>query len=224
MEDGERVLDLLAAHPSTARFIARKLAQRFVMDAPPPALVDRVAQEFLRTGGDLTATYRALFTSSEFWSEAARGSKVKTPLEFTVSAVRSLGGETAGDQPMVQALARMGQPLYRAQPPTGWPEVAQPWVNPGALVSRIDFGLRLASGRLTGTHVPLPAVDGPPEAVVDRVATAVLHGPVSPGTRATLMAALEVGPDNAMADGERRRVDPARLVGLVLGSPEFQKQ
>jgi len=224
MEDGERVLDLLARHPSTAHFVARKLAQRFVMDSPPPALVDRVAEEFLRTGGDLTQTYRALFTSPEFWSEAARGSKVKTPLEFSVSAVRSLGGETAGDLPVLQALARMGQPLYRAQPPTGWPEVAQPWVNPGALVARIDFGLRLASGRLTGTHVPLPTVEGPPEAVVDRVAKAVLHGPVSASTRATLLAALEVSPDSAMPDGERRSVDPARLVGLLLGSPEFQKQ
>jgi uncharacterized protein (DUF1800 family) len=224
MEDGERVLDLLATHPSTAHFVARKLAERFVMDSPPPALVERVAQEFLRTRGDLTATYRALFASPEFWSDAARGSKVKTPLEFTISAVRSLGGETAGDVPILQALARMGQPLYRAQPPTGWPEVAQPWVNPGALVSRIDFGLKLAGGRLTGTHLPLPPVDGSPERVVDRVADAVLHAPVSPGTRATLLAALEVSPDSAMPDGERRGVDPARLVGLLLGSPEFQKQ
>jgi hypothetical protein len=167
MEDGERVLDLLATHPSTARFIAQKLAQKFVMDVPPPALVERVAQVFLRTGGDLTATYRALFESAEFWSDAARTAKVKTPLEFTVSAVRALGGTTAGDVPMVQVLNRMGQPLYRAQPPTGWPEVSQPWVNPGALVARIDFGLKLASGRLTGTEVPLPSVDGAPDEVVD---------------------------------------------------------
>ena len=149
MEDGERVLDLLAAHPSTARFIARKLAQKFVMDSPPTALVERLSQVFLRTGGDLTATYRALFESPEFWSDAARDSKVKTPLEFTISAVRALGGTTAGDVPMVQALNRMGQPPYRAQPPTGWPEVAQPWVNPGALVAR--HRLR-AEARLGAPH------------------------------------------------------------------------
>jgi len=222
MEDGERVLDLLAVHPSTARFIARKLAQKFVMDSPPPALVERVAQVFLRTGGDLTATYRALFESPEFWSDAARGSKVKTPLEFTVSAVRALGGTTAGDVPMVQALNRMGQPLYRAQPPTGWAEVSQPWVNPGALVARIDFGLKLAAGRLTGTEVPLPPVEGPPEQVVDRTARAILHRPLGAETRATVLAAL--GASEVMPDGERRRIDGAKLVGLLLGAPEFQNQ
>ena len=222
IEDGERILDLLATHPSTARFIARKLAQKFVMDSPPPALVERVAQVFLRTSGDLTATYRALFESPEFWSDAARGSKVKTPLEFTISAVRALGGTTAGDVPMVQALNRMGQPPYRAQPPTGWPEVAQPWVNPGALVARIDFGLKLASGRLTGTMVPLPSVDGAPDEVVDRTARAVLHRPLGEQTRATVLAAL--GVSEVMPDGERRPIDPARLVGLLLGAPEFQNQ
>jgi uncharacterized protein (DUF1800 family) len=222
MEDGERVLDLLATHPSTAHFIARKLAQKFVMDAPPPQLVEHVAQAFLRTGGDLTATYRALFESPEFWSDTARGAKVKTPLEFTVSAVRALGGSTAGDVPMVQALNRMGQPLYRAQPPTGWPEVSQPWVNPGALVARIDFGLKLASGKLTGTEVPLPAVDGAPDAVVDTTARAILHRPLGEQTRATVLAAL--GVTEVMPDGERRRLDGAKLVGLLLGAPEFQNQ
>ena len=222
IEDGERVLDLLASHPSTAHFIARKLAQKFVMDTPPPELVERVAQVFLRTGGDLTATYRALFESPEFWSDAARAAKVKTPLEFTVSAVRVLGGTTAGDVPMVQALNRMGQPLYRAQPPTGWPEVSQPWVNPGALVARIDFGLKLASGRLTGTEVPLPAVDGAPDEVVDRIARAILHRPLGDQTRATVLGAL--GVSEVMPDGERRRLDGAKLVGLLLGAPEFQNQ
>jgi uncharacterized protein (DUF1800 family) len=222
IEDGERVLDLLATHPATAHFIARKLAQKFVMDAPPPALVERVAQVFLRTHGDLTATYRALFESPEFWSEAARATKVKTPLEFTVSAVRVLGGTTAGDVPMVQALNRMGQPLYRAQPPTGWPEVSQPWVNPGALVARIDFGLKLASGRMTGTEVPIPAVSGAPDEVVERTAREILHRPLGDQTRATVLAAL--GVSEVMPDGERRPLDGAKLVGLLLGAPEFQNQ
>jgi uncharacterized protein (DUF1800 family) len=181
-----------------------------------------VAQVFLRSGGDLTATYRAVFESPEFWSETARASKVKTPLEFTVSAVRALGGTTAGDVPLIQALGRMGQPPYRALPPTGWPEVAQPWVNPGALVARIDFGLKLASGRITGTEVPLPPLDGPPEQVVDRTARAILHRPLGEQTRATVLAAL--GTSEVMPDGERRPVDGPKLVGLLLGSPEFQTQ
>jgi len=224
IEDGEKVLDLLAAHPSTAHFLARKLAQKFVADDPSPALVERLAQEYLRTRGDLTAVYRTLFTTAEFWSDAARGSKVKTPLEFTVSAVRALGGNTAGDVAVYQSLTRMGQPLYRALPPTGWPEVAQPWVNPGALVARIDFGLRLASGRLPGTHVQLPALDGAAEASVDRAAAAVLHRPLTAATRATLLAALGASDDQGVFDGEQRKVDGPRLVGLLLGSPEFQNQ
>jgi uncharacterized protein (DUF1800 family) len=224
IEDGEKVLDLLAAHPSTAHFLARKLAQKFVADQPPPALVDRLALEFQRTHGDLTAVYRELFVSPEFWSDAARGSKVKTPLEFIISAVRALGGTTAGDVALYQALTRMGQPLYRALPPTGWPEVAQPWVNPGALVARIDFGLRLASGRLPGTRVPLLPLDGPPEATVDRAAAAVLHRPLTPTTRATLLAALSASDDQVVHDVEQRRVDGPKLVGLLLGSPEFQNQ
>src|SRR5262249_61444428 len=157
--------------------------QSAVMYPPQPALVERLAQVFLQTHGYLTATYRALFESPKFWSDGARAAKVKTPLEFTVSAVRALGGTTAGDVPMVQALNRMGQPLYRAQPPTGWPEGSQPWVNPGALVARIDFGLKLASGRLTGTEVPLPAVDGAPEEGLDRAARAILPRPLGEQAR-----------------------------------------
>jgi len=225
MEDGEQVLDLLTAHPSTARFLARKLAQKFVADEPPPALVERLAAVYLATRGDLTSVYHALFGSTEFWSDRAFGAKTKTPLEFTVSAVRALGGTTYGDVALVKALDGMGELLYRAQPPTGWPEVAAPWVNAGALVSRINFALALTAGRVPGTEVRLPEVArgaGASESV-ETLSRAVLHVPLSAATRATLLRAV-AGEEDRMPDGETRSVDRAQVAGLLLGSPEFQKQ
>jgi uncharacterized protein (DUF1800 family) len=226
MDDGERVLDLLASHPATAHFLARKLAQKFVADDPPKALVERLAQTYLDTHGDLTALYTALFSSPEFWSEQAFNGKTKTPLEFAVSAVRSLGGSTYGDAGLIKAVDGMGEPLYRAQPPTGWPEVATPWVNAGALVTRINFALALTAGRVPGTEVVLP-----PEpkgqsanALLDELARAILHQSLSETTRATLLRALGHGENDVMPDGETRPVDEAKVAGLLLGSPEFQKQ
>ncbi len=226
MDDGEQVLDLLAAHPSTAHFLARKLAQKFVADEPPQALVERLARTYLETHGDLTAVYMALFQSPEFWSEQAFNGKTKTPLEFAVSAVRALGGTTYGDAPLVKALDGMGEPLYRAQPPTGWPEVATPWVNAGALVTRINFALALTAGRSSGTEVPRPldAQATSAGAQRDALARTVLHQPLSETTRATLLRAVGHGENDVMPDGETRPVDLTRVAGLLLGSPEFQKQ
>jgi uncharacterized protein (DUF1800 family) len=229
VKDGERVLDMLARHPSTARFLATKLARKFVSDEPPAALVDRLAQVFLATDGDLRAVYTALFTSADFWSDAAWSTKTKTPLELVASSLRALGGTTDGGLPLARAVERMGEPLYRAPAPTGYPEHAAPWVNAGALVGRLNFALALASNRVRGTEVdvmslvPQPA---PPDtaALVDALALRLLYEPLSPQTRATLLAALEPGEDERMADGEVRPVDVRRAVGLLLGSPEFQKQ
>jgi uncharacterized protein (DUF1800 family) len=226
MEDGERVLDLLAAHPSTAHFLARKLAQKFVADDPPPSLVERLARTYLETHGNLTSVYLALFQSPEFWSDPAFDGKTKTPLEFAVSSVRALGGTTYGDAPLIKALDGMGEPLYRAQPPTGWPEVATPWVNAGALVTRINFALALTAGRIPGTEVLLPLETGAtsPGAQLDALARTVLHQPLSEKTRLTLLRAVGHGENDVMPDGETRPVDPTKVVGLLLGSPEFQKQ
>jgi len=226
MEDGERVLDLLAESPSTAHFLARKLVQKFVADEPPPALVERVARTYLETHGNLTAVYLALFQSPEFWSDQAYNGKTKTPLEFAVSAVRALGGTTYGDAPLIKALDGMGEPLYRAQPPTGWPEVATPWVNAGALVTRINFALALTAGRIPGTEVSLPPNAHPESAgaELDALARTVLHQPLSETTRATLLRAVGHGENDVMPDGETRPVDPTKVAGLLLGSPEFQRQ
>jgi uncharacterized protein (DUF1800 family) len=139
--DGEAVLDLLAAHPSTATFIATKLARRFVADEPPPALVKRAAATFTSSRGDLRAVVRTILTSPEFLAPEARRAKVKTPLEFVVSALRVTRAEVADASAVVQRVRALGMPLYFAQPPTGYADTADAWVNAGALVGRMNFAV-----------------------------------------------------------------------------------
>ncbi|MCC6773301.1 MAG: DUF1800 domain-containing protein [Gemmatimonadaceae bacterium] len=152
IEDGESVLDLLARHPSTAQFIARKLVVRFVSDAPPPALVERAAAAFRRSDGDLREVVRTIVTSPEFFARDAYGTKVKSPFEVVVSAARALGAQP--DTTAVSALlvARLGQPIYGHQAPDGWPETGDAWMNTGAILQRINFGLSVAANRMPGAH------------------------------------------------------------------------
>ena len=154
--DGERVLDILASHPSTARFIATKLARRFISDTPPPAIVDRAAKRFRDTGGDLRDVVRTILTSREFLSPDAYGAKVKTPFEFVISALRATGADVGDATPIVRALQQLGMPLYQCQPPTGYKDTAEAWINTGALVDRMNFAVRLASGRLSGISISRP--------------------------------------------------------------------
>jgi uncharacterized protein (DUF1800 family) len=142
--DGERVLDILASHPSTARFIAFKLARRLVGDEPPTALVERAAARFRATGGDLREVTRTILTSPEFLAPDAYAAKVKTPFEFVVSALRATGRAIDSARPIVRELREMGMPLYMCQPPTGYADTADAWVNTGALVTRLNYALKLA--------------------------------------------------------------------------------
>lgn len=152
-QDGERVLDIVAAHPSTARHIARKLATRLVSDVPPAALVDRAASIFRESGGDLRAVTRAIITSPEFMSAEARRAKVKTPLEFAMSALRTTGADVNNAAPLVQQMRALGMPLYGAQPPTGYADTAVSWINSGALLARMNFAVALVENRIRGTRV-----------------------------------------------------------------------
>jgi uncharacterized protein (DUF1800 family) len=154
-KDGEQVLDVLARHPSTARFIATKLARRFVADEPPTLLVDRAAARFRETDGDIREVVRTIVTSPEFFRPEARLAKVKTPLEFVVSAVRASGADLTSARALGQSLRELGMPLYFAQPPTGYPETADAWVSAGALVNRMNFAIALAENRVRGTRVAL---------------------------------------------------------------------
>jgi uncharacterized protein (DUF1800 family) len=150
--EGLEVLHMLATSPATAKFISTKLAVRFVSDEPPAALVDRMAQSFVSTGGDIKTVLRTMFESPEFWAPSAEKSKVKTPLEFVVSAVRASGASVSNAQGLVQALDKLGMPLYGMQTPNGYSWMSEPWVSTGALVSRMNFALVMAGDKLPGTR------------------------------------------------------------------------
>ncbi|HKP88330.1 MAG TPA: DUF1800 domain-containing protein, partial [Blastocatellia bacterium] len=197
-KDGEMVIDILAHHPNTAKFISTKLARRFVSDNPPQALVDRVAAAYMKTGGDIREMLRTIFTSAEFNSQEAYRAKIKSPFELAVSAIRALGGEATNAIQIAQFITKMGQPLYRYQPPTGFPDRAEQWVNTGALLERLNFGLALASNNLRGTNVDLkrvvPGVDGADtEGALARAIVLLLNNDVSAGTRGVLDRQLREG-------------------------------
>ena len=155
VDEGERVLDIVAAHPSTARHIARKLATRFVSDNPPAALVDRAAATFMASRGDLREVVTLIVRSPEFSAPAAHRSKVKTPLEFVASALRATGADVRNALPLAKMLRDMGMPLYFCQPPTGYDETATTWVTAGALVNRMNFAVDLSKNAVKGVRVPL---------------------------------------------------------------------
>jgi len=232
-EDGERVIEILTRHPATARFIATKLVRRFVSDTPPPALVARVAGSYLSTGGDIPAMLRAIFESPEFWSEDAYRAKIKKPFEFVASAVRALGGTTdaQGAMALARASAEIGEPLYQAQPPTGYADRADVWVNAGALLARMNFALGLVSGRYPRVSVELaPLVAGAdprsPAAVLDRLLGVIVADQAAPETRAVLMAQLTDPQITRLSPDDRgaANTDVAKLAALVIGSPDFQRR
>ena len=148
IEDGEQVLDMLAKSPATARFIATKLARRFVSDSPPPALIARAANVFLSTDGDIRETLRTIITSPEFFSTAAYRSKVKSPFELVVSTLRAMDAKPDSTPRAAQFVGRLGQPIFGHQAPDGYPDSGDAWMNTGSILNRINFGLAAASGRV----------------------------------------------------------------------------
>jgi uncharacterized protein (DUF1800 family) len=153
MRDGETVLDIVAHHPSTAHFISRKLAMRFVADDPPESLVTRMAKSFIRTDGDIRAVLECMLDSREFWSEGAYRTKVKSPLEMVASAVRAVNGDVDFAAPLVNQLTQLGQPLYRKVEPTGYSNSGREWLNSAGLVARMNFALQLAGNKVPGVNV-----------------------------------------------------------------------
>src|SRR6267143_3602807 len=160
MKDGEQVINLLAHHPSTAKFISTKLARRFVSDNPPPALVSRMARTFQSSDGDIKAVLHTMIWSPEFWSRETYRAKIKTPFELVVSAVRALGTDVDKPMPLVQWIGRIGEPLYQCQPPTGYSDKAETWVNTGSLLNRLNFSLALAGNKVRGSRSDVSALLG----------------------------------------------------------------
>lgn len=253
VKDGLKVLDMLVASPYTAKFIARKLAVKFVSDNPSDALVSRVADAFHNSKGDIKTTLRALFGDKEFFAPENYRAKIKSPFELAVSSLRTLGAETNGGPAMAAMLNKLGEVPYGYQAPTGYPDTAEDWVNTGALLERLNFAVAVASNRIPGTTVNLKSFESKDRSqVLDKAVATILDGEISAATKATLLKQIEqplpdvkAGSDMSdqnidvpnMREGQQGRgnrqarlLDPSgnpeafKIVSLVLGTPEFQRQ
>jgi uncharacterized protein (DUF1800 family) len=238
--EGLQVLHLLATSPATAKFISNKLAVRFVSDTPPPALVDRMAKAFLASDGDIKTVLRTMFESPELWTPEVYLAKVKTPVEFVVSAVRTSGAEVSNAQLLVGALDKLGMPLYGMQTPNGYSWVAEPWVSTGALVNRMNFALGLSSNRLQGVRtdwtrlmgagesalVPASIAEGSKEALAEskeiRLEMVLMGRAVSEKTRASVLD--QFGATATQQEAEKsfgiRTSDPEPMAAILnAGAP-----
>lgn len=192
IKDGLKVLDILVNSQSTAKFIAQKLAVKFVSDNPSPALVARVAEAFHRSGGDIKTTLRAMFTDKEFFAPENYKAKIKTPFELAISSIRAVGAETNGGPQLLAMLNKLGEVPYGYQAPTGYPDMAEDWVNTGALLERMNFAIAFASNRIPGTTVNLKDFSGSDKkALLDKAIAMILDGEISPETKATLVKQLD---------------------------------
>ena len=209
-DDAEKVLDILATHPSTAHFISKKLAQRFVADNPPESLVGKMANTFLSSNGDIRQVMQVMLASKEFWSEGAYRAKVKTPFEMVASSVRALDANVSDAFALANQVGNLGEPLYRKQEPTGYSNVNSDWVNSAALQSRMNFTLNLAQNRVPGVKVDVSRFGNDPV----EVAKTLMFRSASPQTRAAIQKALE----------DQKQKTPATVAGLVIGSPDFQRR
>jgi uncharacterized protein (DUF1800 family) len=229
-KDGEEALKMLASQPATARFISTELARHFVSDNPPSSLIDRMAKSFTSSGGDIRVVLKTMIYSPEFWSREAYRSKVKTPFELVASTSRALNAESTISLPLSQWVGRMGEPLYLCQPPTGYSDKAETWVNTGALLNRLNFALAFAGDKMGGATVDLNPMLGEeaskdPSAALARSIQMFLDGQITPSTQATLEARLK-DPQilQARLDDPVKQVNEGLIVGLVLGTPEFQRR
>jgi uncharacterized protein (DUF1800 family) len=253
MEDGLAVLHILAHHPSTAHFIALKLCRRFVADDPPPSVVENASRAFRRSDGDLRVVLKTILSSPEFYSQAAYRAKVKSPLELAASSMRALGADTDAGYPLIQMIARMGQPMFEYQAPTGFPDRAATWINSGTLLTRMNFALAFASNRFSGTTVdwtPLEPGSGDfsPEAELEKLNQQLLQGSLTNQTRESILkqfrdpmgraayqgdgqssgGALRQSVRNTSLDTDRAGVGKSgelpAMTALALASPEFQRK
>jgi uncharacterized protein (DUF1800 family) len=209
-QDGLQIIDILVQHPSTARFISTKLARHFVADDPPPALINRMARVFTKTGGDLRAVMETMVGSKEFFSEGAWQSKVKSPLEMVASAARAVDANIIDSFMLAQKVSDMGQPLYGKEVPTGYKDTADTWLSTANVMARISFANALMQGQVSGIKVDSSQFAGKDASTIARV---LLNREPSEQT----LAAIEKGM-------EGRKPEPGLIAGFVISSPEFQRR
>ncbi len=229
-KDGEEALKMLANHPSTARFISTELARHFVSDNPPESLIDRMAKNYESTGGDIRSVLKTMIYSPEFWSKDAYRAKVKTPLELVASTARALGADVPVSLPLAQWVARMGEPLFLCQPPTGYSDKSETWVNTGALLNRLNFALTFAGDKMAGNSVDLKTLLGQPSSsdpntALEQSIQIFLADDIADSTRKTLESRLN-DPQilQARLDDPVKQVNEGLIAGLVLGAPDFQRR
>src|SRR5271157_2838187 len=229
--EGMQVLEILAHHPSTARFISTELAQRFVSDDPPPSVIDAMSKTFLKTDGDIRAVLQTMFRSPEFWAPEAYRARVKTPFEFVVSSLRATRAEISDPQSLLATLNKMGMPLYGMQPPTGYSTRADVWVNSAALLDRMNFGLALAANRLPGTTFNLGQLlgedslaDVDPYQVQLKLEQTLIAGDISKQTHETIEERIVTPQAMTQFEYPSHPANVSVIAGLLLGSPEFQRK
>lgn len=267
-QEGVDLLEMLAHHPSAAKFITRKIAVRFVSDIPPQSLLDKMAKTFLKKDGSIREVLITMVNSPEFWSPAALREKTKSPFELAISSVRALHAQIGQPYQLYAWANKMGQKLYAYQAPTGFPDKGQYWINTGALLSRMNFGLALAAQRIPGVKIDLPALNNHHEPESPAAALATYSKLMMPERNLTSAikqltpmlnqpqldkkvneaagqtaapAQQDAGQNMMMADagvgGGRRRFGNnnnmqikgdnsmlAQVVGIIVGSPEFQRR
>lgn len=244
--DGERVLDILASHPSTARFIATKLARRFLGDDPPKAVVDRAARVFLSTNGSISETLKSIITSPAFFSPAIYKNKVRSPFEYVAAALRITNAETDADRPILGWISRMGQPVYGRVTPDGYPDKSSEWLSNNDLLTRFNFAGALATNSIKGTRVDAKKLVDSTDAsdplkVEDALSRLILTNEITDHTKAALEkiandakakneSAVEktaLAGTMALAEQKPAAKQPdyvLEMLGLVLGTPEFQRK
>jgi uncharacterized protein (DUF1800 family) len=218
-DEGVRLLQMLADNPATMHHVSAELCQKFVADDPPDGCVDDAVHAWTVSHGNIRDIVRAIIRSPDFWAASNIDNKVKTPLEFVVSAVRAVGGVPDTTPRLAQQVGRLGEPLFQKQTPDGYGEREDDWVNSGALLARMNFAVALAAGRLPGVRVDLDTVvplTSDHARLVDEVDRGVLAGAMSDHTRQAILKELGDVPDP--------RAARALAVGLALGGPEFQRQ
>ena len=229
-DEGREVLHMLATSPQTAHFISYKLAQRFVSDDPPAALVDRMAKTFEKKKGDIREVLVTLFQSPEFWSDQTYRAKVKTPLEFVASSIRATGADVQDGLFLARQLNRMGMPLYGSQPPTGYSTKADAWVSSSSLLTRMNFALALTSGKIRGVNVDAAQLAGDASAAdtnatLAAMETKILDADVSKQTHDSILAQLSEPEKRGGGNNPQAKASgPSTMAGLLLGSPEFQRR